>query len=555
MNPGSIEGRPDEGSARRSLWVYAIAIIAVTVTVVPMAGTRLAVHPNLINAFFVLMVAADLLTAHLLIQQFLAGGRLATLGLASAYLYSTLMMVPYAVTFTGIQRSGGDSYWAEVCGPWLFLLILGGFPILVAAQQHVVAALPARVVAFTRTRRRTTAAVAAAAMVALVAVVAAVVFGAAGRLPRIYQGATPTQANRWVVTAVLLAAAVSLLVVIRSVSRRPPVEQWVVVAISASCATGILFLAAPHRYTLGYYTARVTLLISSGVVLLALLAETAGLYRRLSAAHDDLDRAHRELRRRADHLAAANRDLEAAGAWKSDIIATLTHEINQPLAVISAYSEELTQEWATTSDDERRAAVGALGARVNQLLDMAAHLLALCRCEPGEIHTQPVALPVGQALARVTDNLTKQARARVSVDSVPPGAVVWADPVHTHEVLTNFITNAVKYSPGDIHVSAALDGTADQVLFAVTDEGNGVPPDFVERLFDRFTQADQTGARTGAGFGLYLSRLLAEANHGQVWYEDAVPHGSRFMLSLPAAPSRSPASPAPEVKPARADSG
>jgi signal transduction histidine kinase len=117
---------------------------------------------------------------------------------------------------------------------------------------------------------------------------------------------------------------------------------------------------------------------------------------------------------------------------------------------------------------------------------------------------------------------------------------VWADPVHTHEVLTNFITNAVKYSPGDIQVSAVLADTGDEVLFAVSDEGNGVPPDFVAHLFDRFTQAERSGgARTGAGFGLYLSRLLAEANQGQVWYEDVVPHGSRFVLCLPRA-QRSP---------------
>jgi signal transduction histidine kinase len=540
VNPGRVAGLPDAFPVRRGLWVYAAAVIAVTVAVLPIAHSRLAVHPNLIAAFFVLMASADLLTAHLLVQQFLAGGRLATLGLSSAYLYSSLMMAPYAVVFTGIERSGANSIWAEVCGPWLFLALLCGFSVLVAVQQYVVAALPARLGVLAQTRRRAAAAVAAAAVLALVIAVTGAVVGAPDRLPRMYQGGTPTVASRWVVAAALMITAVSLVAVIRNLRHRPPVEQWVVVAISASLATAILYMAGPYRYTLGYYVARVTLLVTSGVVLLALLAETASLYRRLSAAHQDLDGAHRELSRRAEHLAVVNRELEAAGAWKSDIIATLTHEINQPLAVISAYSEELTHEWATTTDDERRAAVQALGNRVNQLLDMAAHLLVLCHAEPGEIPTHPAVLPVGQALTRVVDNLTKQARVRVSVSHGPPGAAVWADPVHTHEVLTNFITNAVKYSPGDIQVSAVLADTGDEVLFAVSDEGNGVPPDFVAHLFDRFTQAERSGgARTGAGFGLYLSRLLAEANQGQVWYEDVVPHGSRFVLCLPRA-QRSP---------------
>ncbi len=187
--------------------------------------------------------------------------------------------------------------------------------------------------------------------------------------------------------------------------------------------------------------------------------------------------------------------------------------------MISACSEELTHEWDTTTDDERRAAAQALGSRVNQLLDMAAHLLMLCRAERGQIHTRPIALPVEQALNRVTSNLTKQARVRVSASYGPPGAAVWADPMHIHQVLTNFVTNAVKYSPGNVHLTATLDDTGNEVLFAVSDEGDGVPPDFVAHLFDRFTQAERPGgARTGVGFGLYLSRLLAEANQGKVWY-------------------------------------
>lgn len=512
----------EDAPVRRGLWAYALAVITVALAVMPFAGHRLAVHSYLMVVFLVLMVAGDLLTAHLLMQQFLAGGRPATLGLSSAYLYAALLMMVYAAVSARIQRAGADSTWAEVCGPWLFLAVVSGFPLLVAV-------LPVGLGGVARTRRRAVAAAAIVAVLVLAGAVAGTVVAAADLLPRMYEGGAPTTAGRWVVGVALLVTAAGLLAVIRNLRHRPRAEQWVVVALSASLATVILYMSGPYRYTLGYYVARVTLLVSSGVVLLALLAETANLYRRLSAAHEDLDHAHRELSRRAE-------DLEAAGAWKSDIIATLTHEINQPLAVISAYSEELTQEWDTTTDGERRAAVQALGNRVDQLLDMAAHLLALCRAEPGEIRTQSVVVPVEKALARATDNLTKQARARVTVGPVPPGAAVWADPVHLHEVLTNFITNAVKYSAGDIVVSAALDGTGATVRFAVTDEGNGVPPDFVEHLFDRFTQAGQPGGeRTGAGFGLYLSRLLAEANHGQIWYESVVPHGSRFLLRLPCA--------------------
>ncbi|GAB1692845.1 sensor histidine kinase [Krasilnikovia sp. M28-CT-15] len=522
---------------RPELWVCTGALITAAAIVVPFAGHPFTVYPSLLIAFFVLLPAADLLTAHLLVQQFLAGGRLATLGLASAYLYSAVLTVPYAIAFGQIVRSGNDSIWATVCAPWLAVLLFGGFPVLAALLPRIAEALPERLNEKARNHRRAAEAVAAAVVLAIAGAATGLVVGLADRLPPMYLDGVSTTAGQRVITGALAAMALSLLLVITDLRRRPPVEQWVMVAIIA-CVIGMaMALVAPARFTLGWYAGRVALLASSVVVLLALIGETVGLYHRLTAAHEDLDQANRELNRRAEHLAAANLELEAAGTWKSDLLATLSHEINQPLAVISACSEELTQEWDSTTDDERHATVQALSGRVNQLLEMAAHLLTLSSAEPGDIRTRPVALPVDQALTRVVDNLTKQARKRVSAGPGPPAAAVWADPVHTHEVLTNFVTNAIKYSPGNINLSATLDNTGDNILLAVTDEGNGVPPDFVAHLFDRFTQADRPSpAQTGAGFGLYLCRLLAEANNGRVWYEDADPHGSRFILRLPHAP-------------------
>ncbi|GIE78676.1 hypothetical protein Aph02nite_46260 [Actinoplanes philippinensis] len=534
MNPEGGVGRPEQAPVRRGPWVYAVVVIAAAVALVPFAGGRLGVHPNLVLVFLVLMPAADLLTGYLLAQQFLAHGRPTTLTLAGIYLFSSLVMTAYAVAFTRSQASGAGPSWSEVRAPLLGWVVVAGFPVLVAA-------VPARRHDLARGRRPAAVAIMAVAAVASAATVAGAVAGGSAGLPPLYQNGSATAAGRVLYGVAVPVIAVSLLAVARDLRRRPEVERWVVVAISASLATAVLTLVAP-RYSVGFYAARTALLVSSAVVLTALIAETAGLYRRLSAAHDELHSAHRELSRRAEHLTTANRELEAADVWKSDILAALSHEINQPLAVISACAEELSHDWDSITDDERRTSAETLGRRVDDLLDMAAHLLALCRAERGDIRTRPAVLPVDRMLTRLVDNLSRQARQRVDADFGPPGAAVWADPVHTHQVLINFVTNAVKYSPGAVHVSATLNDTGTMVLFAVSDEGNGVPPDFVAHLFDRFTQADGAGAaRTGAGFGLYLSRLLTEANHGALWYEAVVPHGSRFVLALPSAPGGAPA--------------
>jgi signal transduction histidine kinase len=513
------------------------AVIVATVLILPVADRHMGEYPSLIAAYFLLLMAADLLTAHLLVQQFLAGGRLSTLGMAAAYLYSGLIVMPYSVAFAEMLRWGKSSFWAEVSSPWLGMFLFVGFPVL-AAMHGLTAAIPARLDDWAREHRRAAAALVACLVFVVVGTASGIAIGVPGLLPRLTVSGAPSAAYPWVVGTGFLAVAVSLLVVIRGLRQRTPVERWVLVAVTASAAGLFLYWFSPVRYSFGWYAGRSAAVVSATVVLLALLAETGCLYRRLTAAHEDLDRAHRELSRRAERLAAANDELQAADRWKSDVLSTLSHEINQPLAVISACSDELTEDWDTITEEERRRAAQRLGHRVNHLLDMAAQLLLLCQAQQGDIRARPAVLPVGRALARVTDNLAPQSRSRVSTACEPPELAVWADPVHTHEILTNFVTNAIKYSPGQIRLTAALDESGANVLLAVSDEGTGVPPTFVATLFDRFTQAgDHGSARASAGFGLYLTRLLAEANQGRVWYEPMIPHGSRFVLSLARAPS------------------
>ncbi|MGX6608616.1 hypothetical protein ACWKSP_41880, partial [Micromonosporaceae bacterium Da 78-11] len=182
--------------------MYAVAVVAGVLIIMPIADYRLGVQPNLILVLRVLMAAADLLTAYLLVQLYLASGRLSTLCLSSAYLYSCLMTVPFVVAFTRLQHSGASSTWSEVCLPWLFLVTIYGFPVLVAAQKWVVAALPARLSMQTPTRRpAAAAAVAAAAVLALVIGATGLVFGGADWLPRFSQDGAQTAAGRWMVYA------------------------------------------------------------------------------------------------------------------------------------------------------------------------------------------------------------------------------------------------------------------------------------------------------------------------------------------------------------------
>jgi signal transduction histidine kinase len=111
---------------------------------------------------------------------------------------------------------------------------------------------------------------------------------------------------------------------------------------------------------------------------------------------------------------------------------------------------------------------------------------------------------------------------------------VRADPAYLDEIVVNLVENADKYGAPPITVSAHQAG--DVVELTVSDHGPGVPEDFVPRLFERYTRADDTPDHPrGSGLGLYLVDKLARACGGSVRYEPNHPHGARFIVTLPAA--------------------
>jgi signal transduction histidine kinase len=104
-------------------------------------------------------------------------------------------------------------------------------------------------------------------------------------------------------------------------------------------------------------------------------------------------------------------------------------------------------------------------------------------------------------------------------------------------VCENLLTNAIKYSPagGPVRISATKDNG--MAVITVSDQGVGIPPEEHSRIFERFYRIDNRLRREqqGFGLGLYLARAIVEAQHGQIWVESRVNHGSRFSFSVPLA--------------------
>ncbi|MCU7728921.1 AAA family ATPase [Actinoplanes sp. KI2] len=240
------------------------------------------------------------------------------------------------------------------------------------------------------------------------------------------------------------------------------------------------------------------------------------------AAEAARDEAHLELAERHRELAAANQ-------LKADLIGMLGHEINNPLAVILGYLD-----LARTRDDVPDAIAELLekiNRNVRRLDSIVQEVLALVSIDAGRLIAMPVPIRVAE---HIDAALTATATTGVAV-SCPRDLIGVMQPGHVDHVLTNLISNAAKYGGGVTRIEAAATG-GPAVAIEVHDEGPGVPPEFRNRLFDRFARADRTaGTISGTGLGLYIVRELARANGGDVTYRPGRHRGSVFVLTMPAA--------------------
>jgi signal transduction histidine kinase len=227
------------------------------------------------------------------------------------------------------------------------------------------------------------------------------------------------------------------------------------------------------------------------------------------------------------------------------LVGDVAHEMRTPLAtlqgnlegVLDGVVEPSPETWAKLHDE-----VGRLRRLVDDLQELSR---AEARKIPLSIQPVPPKVIVQSAVERLDGQFREKGLdLSVRVDGILPA--VRADQDRAVQVLTNLLTNALRYTPAPGHVEVRLAQHTDVVTFAVTDTGIGLAPEHLQHLFERFYRVDKSRSRAlgGSGIGLTIARALAEAMGGDLRAESpGVGHGSTFTFTLPAAsqlcPSRS----------------
>lgn len=244
----------------------------------------------------------------------------------------------------------------------------------------------------------------------------------------------------------------------------------------------------------------------------------------------------RQLAELQRHLVESTNDgdrLAATNAAIREFLAMVVHEIRTPITVISGYASLLRDAPDTFTPAEQVESLSTILLQTERLRRLTDTLLTHEGLEAGAVRAEPAELCVVEAIdTALAAAGPATADFKVSADA---GLTVRADPAHLQQALVNYATNALNYGAPPYTVVAEPDG--DGVVISVVDEGDGVPDDFVPRLFGRFARAE--AARSGAGvhgtgLGLSIVAGLLRANGGDAWYEPGDPRGARFCLRLPA---------------------
>ncbi len=247
---------------------------------------------------------------------------------------------------------------------------------------------------------------------------------------------------------------------------------------------------------------------------------------------------------------AALAQAQSAGRVKDEFLAMLGHELRNPLAPIVTSLELMARREGAAGSPERH----VIERQVRHLSRLVDDLLDVSRIAAGKVELHREAIDLREVVARALELARPALAGRFVLPVVSvPDQPVWVDgdPMRLAQVVCNLLTNAAKFSPPAGHIGIELQPSRGQALLSVADDGDGIPRELLEHIFERFVQGDQSlqRARGGLGLGLAIVRNIVELHGGTVTAEsEGVGQGSRFTVTLPetAAPSAAGAAPAPK---------
>jgi two-component system phosphate regulon sensor histidine kinase PhoR len=221
---------------------------------------------------------------------------------------------------------------------------------------------------------------------------------------------------------------------------------------------------------------------------------------------------------------------------RKDFVANVSHELRTPLSLIQGYVETLL-DGAKDNPDVAVKFLRTIERNAGRLRLLIEDLLVISELESGRLKLDLQPVPLRSVVQKVLDDFRARAEAgRLRLSNQAPELAVRADPSRFEQVLSNLIDNAIKYGrpEGQVSVGGCL-AEGGQVEISVQDDGPGLPPESLERLFERFYRVDKARSREqgGTGLGLAIVKHIVQSHGGRVWAKSQLGHGATFYFTLP----------------------
>jgi len=220
---------------------------------------------------------------------------------------------------------------------------------------------------------------------------------------------------------------------------------------------------------------------------------------------------------------------------KSELVATVAHELRTPLAGVMGFAELLLTREA--DDETRRRYVETIAGEAQRLTALVNDFLDLHRIEEGSFALTVEPVELGELVRRQVDVFSAQSAAHVLTLDLPDRPLpVVGEPDRLAQVLANLLSNAIKYSPDGGPVEVGVRAENGFIGVSIRDHGLGIPADQRDRIFTKFFRVDSSDTRRigGTGLGLALCREIVEAHNGEIGFESSERGGSTFWFRLPA---------------------
>ncbi len=213
------------------------------------------------------------------------------------------------------------------------------------------------------------------------------------------------------------------------------------------------------------------------------------------------------------------------------IVSTVSHELRSPLTSVKGYTSLMLSRWDRIDDAKKREMLEQVHHDADRVTRLVTELLDISRLATGRLVLRRQMIDLAAMAATVVEKVAMSyptLGCRVDIDAIPE---VYADPDKIEQVFTNLVENAAKYaSPTGTSIVGGVDGEV--VQLSVTDRGEGIPSEDLDKVFTKFFRRDH-GRPTGTGLGLWISRGLVEAHGGTLTVSSVVGEGSTFTFTLP----------------------